>query len=232
MTLISRCVYPPSRLCSAQYRSLSLDQLCTMFEMSEKRVYSIASKMMMLEELHGSWDQPTRTIVMHSLEASKVQSLAAQFADKAQLMVELNERAYAFRTGGLRDDDDVGGGGGRRGGRRVRAVSGRRTGARADVEGGVLSSGAVRGMLGGGQDQGLGGQGRRGDGRGMGRDRSGFRGAGFSSGSMSGGLPDRFQRGRTYRQQNNPNMQALGSFSRSTGAAGYSRPGVGERRRD
>eukprot|EP00775_Hariotina_reticulata_P009995 gene9995-10150_t len=217
---------------SAQYRSLSLDQLCTMFEMPEKRVYSIASKMMMSEELHGSWDQPTRTIVMHSLEASKVQSLASQFADKAQLMVELNERAYAFRTGGLRDDDDVGGGGGRRGGRRGEGGQWEEDGGQGRRGGRGPKLGAVRGMLGGGQDQGMGGQGRRGEGRGgMGRDRSGFRGTGFSSGSMSGGLPDRFQRGRTYRQQNNPNMQALGSFGRS-GGTGYSRPGVGDRRRD
>jgi hypothetical protein len=41
-----------------------------------------------------------------------------QFADKANIMVDLNERALAFRTGGLRDDDDEGQGrGGRRGGR-------------------------------------------------------------------------------------------------------------------
>jgi hypothetical protein len=73
---------------SAQYRSLSLDQLCTMFEMDEKAVYSIVSKMMIAEELHGSWDQPTRTIVMHSIEASKVQSLAGQFADKATVSIE------------------------------------------------------------------------------------------------------------------------------------------------
>jgi hypothetical protein len=58
-----------------------------MFEMDEKAVYSIVSKMMIAEELHGSWDQPTRTIVMHSIEASKVQSLAAQFADKATVSV-------------------------------------------------------------------------------------------------------------------------------------------------
>jgi hypothetical protein len=55
--------------------------------MDEKAVYSIVSKMMIAEELHGSWDQPTRTIVMHSIEASKVQSLAGQFADKATVSV-------------------------------------------------------------------------------------------------------------------------------------------------
>jgi hypothetical protein len=41
---------------------------------------------------------------------------------------------------------------------------------------------------------------------------------------MTSGLPDRFQRRGPQRQQNNPNMQALGSLSRSGGAAG---PGGG-----
>jgi translation initiation factor 3 subunit C len=96
-----------------------------MFELPEKKVYSIVSKMMIHSELHGSWDQPTRTIVMHSLDANKVQQLALTFADKAQVLVELNESAYAYRTGGLRDDDEEvsgpgcgwpGGGGGSGGG--------------------------------------------------------------------------------------------------------------------
>ncbi|GFH32888.1 eIF3 p110, partial [Haematococcus lacustris] len=68
---------------SPQYNSLSLDQLCTMFDLPEKKVYSIVSKMMIAEELQGSWDQPTRTIVMHSMDASRMQQLAVQFADKA-----------------------------------------------------------------------------------------------------------------------------------------------------
>lgn len=72
------------------------------------------------------------------------------------------------------------------------------------------------------QDQGAGGQ-RRGGG--MGRERSGFRASGFS-GSMTGGLPDRFQRRSGFRQQQNPNMQALGSISRPGGSSsGYGRPG-------
>jgi hypothetical protein len=35
-----------------------------------------------------------------------VQQLALTFADKAAVLVELNESAYAYRTGGLRDDDE------------------------------------------------------------------------------------------------------------------------------
>ena len=78
------------------------------------------SKLMMDDKLHGSWDQPTSTIVMHNAEPSRLQSLAMQFADKAATMVDLNERALTLRTGGMREsEDDMGrgyqeGGGGRR----------------------------------------------------------------------------------------------------------------------
>lgn len=40
---------------SSQYSSLSLGQLCTMFDLPEKRVYSLVSKMMIAEELAGGW---------------------------------------------------------------------------------------------------------------------------------------------------------------------------------
>jgi translation initiation factor 3 subunit C len=85
-----------------------------MFSLPEKVVYNLVSKMMMTEELHGSWDQPTRTIVMHNLDASRLQQLTLQFADKAMVMIDLNERALAYRTGVLRDNDDEGGAGSRR----------------------------------------------------------------------------------------------------------------------
>jgi len=200
---------------SAQYLSLSLDQLCTMFELPEKRVYSIVSKMMIAEELHGSWDQPTKTIVMHNLEATKVQNLAAQFADKATLLVELNERAYAFRTGGLRDDDDVGGGGGGRRGGRGRDGQWEDDGMGGQRRRGGPKLGVARGML-GGLDQGGRDMGRRGGGGGGMRERSGFNRGGFGGGMLGGGggLPDRFQRRTGFRQQANPNMQALGSIAR------------------
>jgi hypothetical protein len=79
--------------------------------------------MMMEEQLSGSWDQPTRTIVMHSTCATRMQTLATAFADKASNLVDLNERALTLRTGGLRDEGGDEGGrgydqGGFQGGRR------------------------------------------------------------------------------------------------------------------
>ena len=107
----------PSRL-----RSLAMQfaDKASIMHAGPQRCQQVVSKLMMDEKLHGSWDQPTSTIVMHNAKPSRLQSLAMQFADKAATMVDLNERALTLRTGGLRDsEDDMGrgyqeGGGSRR----------------------------------------------------------------------------------------------------------------------
>ena len=47
--------------------------------------------MMMNKELCASWDQPAKTIVLHQVEPSKLQTLALDFANKIEAFVELNE---------------------------------------------------------------------------------------------------------------------------------------------
>jgi len=85
---------------SPNYDSLSLDELCQMFELEKNVVHSLVSKMMINEELHASWDQPTNAIVMNQVDPTRLQSLALQFADKAATFVENNEKLLDFRTGG------------------------------------------------------------------------------------------------------------------------------------
>merc|ERR1712176_667430 len=75
---------------SAQYDSLSLVQLCGMFDMSKNEVHSVVSKMMINRELYASWDQPTETIVLRKVEPSSLQVVALQYAQKAASLVEAN----------------------------------------------------------------------------------------------------------------------------------------------
>merc|ERR1712093_810494 len=85
---------------ASYYDSMSQSELAEMFSLPEMAVHSVVSKMMINEELHASWDQPTNDIVMNQVEPTRLQSLALQFADKANTFVENNEKLLDFRTGG------------------------------------------------------------------------------------------------------------------------------------
>jgi translation initiation factor 3 subunit C len=84
---------------ATHYDSLSLNQLCGMFQMSKNEIHSIVSKMMINDELHATWDQLTETIVLRRVEPSNLQLLALQFAEKASVLVDANERLLDAKSG-------------------------------------------------------------------------------------------------------------------------------------
>ena len=152
---------------SAQYDSLSLGQLCEMFDMTKNEVHSVVSKMMINHDLIASWDQPTETIVMRNVEPSALQLLALQFAEKAASLVDANERLLDAKTGnyGYKDGDNWrgGGGGGGNQGNRFGFRSFDKQGPRSGTRGpgrGNKGGGRGGGGRGGGERGGRGGGGR------------------------------------------------------------------------
>jgi len=138
---------------SSQYDSLSLPQLCGMFDLNKNEVHSIVSKMMINRELHASWDQPTDTIVLRKVEASSLQMLALQFAEKAANLVESNERLLDTKTGNFHFRDNEG--------NWKHGDQNRGNGQRRNTGGGGGRGGSGRGRGGGrGRGRGRGGRGQ------------------------------------------------------------------------
>jgi translation initiation factor 3 subunit C len=90
---------------SSNYDSLSLTQLCSMFEMEKNDVHCVISKMIINQELYASLDQPTGSIVLRKVEPSQLQSLALQFSEKVTALLEANERLLDSRSGKYKDSD-------------------------------------------------------------------------------------------------------------------------------
>jgi translation initiation factor 3 subunit C len=198
-------------LANAQfYLSLSSQQLCELYDLPPRRVHAIVSKMIAEEALPASHDQPTGTIVIHHQELTRLQMLSSQFADKAAILVDLNERALAMRTGVLHteDEDESGGGGGGRRGGDGSAPGGRRTrmGSRVASSFSGPSGGGGYGYASGGRG------GRGGRGRGRGTSAGGF----MADIGFTGGV---YGRGRTVRQRDDSNYMSLGRVGGGYGRA-------------
>lgn len=83
------------------YDTLSVHTLSTMFELSERKVGAVVSKMISHEELAAALDQVDGAIIFRKgVELSRLQSLALTLSDKASGLIESNERTLEQRTQG------------------------------------------------------------------------------------------------------------------------------------
>lgn len=101
------------------YDTLSVNTISTMFELPERKVVAIVSKMISHEELAAALDQASSSIIFRKgVELSRLQSLALTLADKASSLIESNERTLETRTQGTANAFERQGGRGGRGGNR------------------------------------------------------------------------------------------------------------------
>lgn len=121
------------------YDTLSLDRLTEMFDLSNRRVSALVSKMIAHEEISAALDQVNNAIIFRKgVELSRLQTLALTLADKASGLTEMNERYLEQKTqgqGGFQEGGTQRGGGRGRGRGRGRGGRGGREGG-GDREGG------------------------------------------------------------------------------------------------
>ncbi|KAL4814894.1 eukaryotic translation initiation factor 3 subunit 8 N-terminus-domain-containing protein [Aspergillus spinulosporus] len=100
------------------YDSLSISTLSTMFELSEKKITAIISRMISHEELGAALDQVNNAIVFRKgVELSRLQSQIVTLADKSMNLLEANEKTLEQRTQGMANAFQRDQGAGARGGR-------------------------------------------------------------------------------------------------------------------
>ncbi|CCU76708.1 unnamed protein product [Blumeria hordei] len=124
------------------YDTLSVSTLATMFELSERKVAAIVSRMISHEELAAALDQVSSSITLRKgVELSRLQSLALTLADKASGLIESNERTLETRTQGTANAFE------RQGGRGGRGVNrGGQRGGRGGGRGGAGGAGGGSNM--------------------------------------------------------------------------------------
>ena len=134
------------------YDTLAVSTLASMFELSERKVAAVISKMISHEELAAALDQVNSAIIFRKgVELSRLQSLALTLSDKASGLIEANERTLEQRTQGTANAFERQGGRGDRGGRGGRGRGGGTRGDRGGARqrggqqfGGGALGGAIR----------------------------------------------------------------------------------------
>jgi translation initiation factor 3 subunit C len=82
------------------YDTICIKNLASQFEMSEKVIHSLLSKLMIHEEVHAAFDQPTNTFKIFKTEPTSLQQLALQLSERAAAFVEWNEKMAEAKSQG------------------------------------------------------------------------------------------------------------------------------------
>ena len=100
------------------YDTLAISTLADMFELSERKISAVVSKMISHEELAAALDQVNSAVIFRKgVELSRLQTLALSLSDKASGLIESNEKTLEQRTQGTAHAFERQGGRGGRGGR-------------------------------------------------------------------------------------------------------------------
>jgi len=82
------------------YDSVSIPRLAVMYEMDFQHVHSIVAKMIITQELAASMDEPTKTVVLHRTEPTRLQSMLLQLSDKVNILRETSDRTFETKLQG------------------------------------------------------------------------------------------------------------------------------------
>lgn len=93
---------------SSFYENISISILSSAMELDEKLVNSIISKMIWSEELSATIDQSNNVVIFSKVEPTRLQSLSNQLLDRANSLVELNEKTWQMKfDDGTNKSDDL-----------------------------------------------------------------------------------------------------------------------------
>jgi translation initiation factor 3 subunit C len=98
--------------CANNYDSMSLSHLCGLFDMDKAVARRIISKMIFRKELSAAWDQcsSVETLMLNRVNASTLQQLTQQMADRISYVMENNERILDPLTSSYGYKDEWSGG--------------------------------------------------------------------------------------------------------------------------
>ncbi|KAI6658003.1 Eukaryotic translation initiation factor 3 subunit C-like isoform X2 [Oopsacas minuta] len=82
---------------SQAYSSISLSSLADKFELPESTVCKIVSQLISSHKLQASLDEPSRSIIIHSTQANRLQQLSIRLSEKLDLLTSANQDMAKFK---------------------------------------------------------------------------------------------------------------------------------------